>query len=273
VKESVHINSLWIGESLSPLEQLTIKSFLSQGHQFTLWTYEQVDNIPTGTDVRSADEIIPESMVFRYNNPSYLGHGQYSYAGFSDLFRYKLLYEKGGCWTDMDITCLRPLIINEPFLFRHHHKSGAIGNLMYCLEGSEIMLWCYEQSVKRIHAENRDWMLPVNILNEGIKKFVLSSYVRKISNNDSFPVVAGLLQNKTPDPEWQIIHWMNEEFRRVGIPKDRFLKDSILDKLLSFYSIPHQQFRGWETVLYKIKLSLPYYAGINIRNWKHWVSG
>jgi Glycosyltransferase sugar-binding region containing DXD motif len=48
-----------------------------------------------------AREILPESMVFLYP-------GRPSYAGFSNFFRYKLLFERGGWWVDTDAVCLRP---------------------------------------------------------------------------------------------------------------------------------------------------------------------
>ena len=36
---------------------------------------------------------------------------------FSDLFRYKLLYELGGYWVDMDMICLRPFRFREKYIF------------------------------------------------------------------------------------------------------------------------------------------------------------
>ena len=83
------VNALWIGESLSATEILTIKSFLKNGHEFILWTYSDVKTpLPEGTIVKDANDIFPQKNVFAYKYSNQFGHGKCSYAGFSDIFRY-----------------------------------------------------------------------------------------------------------------------------------------------------------------------------------------
>src|SRR4051812_10885773 len=89
------INGLWIGQ-LSPLEQLCIRSFIVQGHPYHLYTYDALDNVPAGVTLQDAGQILPKSLIFR----NQLGKGKGSVAAFSDLFRYKLLLERGGWWVD-----------------------------------------------------------------------------------------------------------------------------------------------------------------------------
>src|SRR5213080_4133629 len=104
-------NALWIGSSLSSLELLAISSFLHHGHVFRLWTYEPVSTrLPPGTIVADANKIIDRSKVFRYA----AGASKGSYAGFSDIFRAKLLYEIGGWYVDTDVTCLNPITLDAP---------------------------------------------------------------------------------------------------------------------------------------------------------------
>ncbi|MFC0321990.1 glycosyltransferase [Gallibacterium melopsittaci] len=93
------IQMLWIGEKLSPIEQLSIRSFLANGHPVHLYVYEDVIGIPEGTTVLNANEIIPSNQIFKF-----LG----SYAAFADLFRWKLLLDKGGYYSDMDVICIKP---------------------------------------------------------------------------------------------------------------------------------------------------------------------
>ena len=95
------IQSLWIGGSLSKIEQLCINSFLKNNHEFHLYTYGEVQNIPEGTTVKDANEIINSSEIFTYNGGSY--------AGFADWFRWELLYKKGGFWVDTDVICIKPI--------------------------------------------------------------------------------------------------------------------------------------------------------------------
>src|SRR4051812_38958117 len=93
------INGLWIGAALGPLQLLTIKSFIANGCEFHLWTYNSLTGVlPSGLKIRDANEIISRDSVFCYPTDSEIDvpFGKGSYAGFSDVFRYKLLHELGG---------------------------------------------------------------------------------------------------------------------------------------------------------------------------------
>lgn len=130
------VNGLWIGDKLSPLELLTLHSFIEHGHTFHLWIYEDLDSIlPKGVVVKDANEIIPYAAVFRKKNADpHIGIGKGSFgAPFSDFFRYKLLYEIGGWWVDMDVLCLQELPRNTEYYFRAHPLIPMIGNVMKCL--------------------------------------------------------------------------------------------------------------------------------------------
>lgn len=237
-KENKIIHGLWIGEHLSPVEQLTILSFINHGHNFQLWTYSDSINAPNATILKDANEIIPQADVFCYQHTNQFGHGKGSYAGFSDLFRYKLLLEHGGIWVDMDVTCLKPFDFASPYLFRAHHKNGLVGNIMKCPPNSELMHYCYEQAKTKINSENRDWMLPLAILKNGIIKFNLMHFVQDISNEDSWPKVSKLLTSKKGfNNNWHAIHWMNEEWRRLQISKEQFVEQSLIFELMQMHAI------------------------------------
>jgi hypothetical protein len=130
-EENKIVHGLWIGKHLSLVELLCLHSFLRQGHEFHLWTYDQLETpVPSGIFIEDASQIIASDEVFAYRNRNQFGHGKGSYAGFSDIFRYRLLYLKGGWWTDMDVVCLSPLDFREPYVFRTHHDFAAVGNIM-----------------------------------------------------------------------------------------------------------------------------------------------
>ncbi len=266
------VNGLWIQGNLSALELLTIQSFLDNGFSFQLWTYEpEIINYPARTIIKNANKIISFDKVFNYKNLNIHGHGKGSYAGFSDIFRYKLLYENGGIWTDMDITCLKKFNIEQDYFFRFHHKVGAVGNFMKCPKNSLIMKWCYELAIEKVDENNKDWMLPIYILNDGITKFNLINYIQKISNNDSFPEVAKLLSSSNNiSNEWKIIHWMNEEFRRLNISKEICLPNSTLQQLYSKHNIKYQTYKGFEIIKNKILLSRYAYLLRNIKSTLKW---
>ena len=99
------IQSLWIGEELSKIEILSIKSFMDNCHIYNLYTYDNVKNIPPGVIVKDGNEILDKSQIFRYKNGSI--------SAFSNLFRFVLLYKKGGYWVDTDMICVRKLPFKE----------------------------------------------------------------------------------------------------------------------------------------------------------------
>ena len=96
---------LWVGERLSALERLAIASWLANGHAVDLFTYGPLAGVPDGATVRDAGEILPPTEVFTYST----GFGKGSVAVFANLFRYKLLLERGGAWSDTDTVCLKPM--------------------------------------------------------------------------------------------------------------------------------------------------------------------
>ncbi len=134
------IRSLWIGDSLSTLERLSIQSFLSCGHTFQLFTYGPVGNVPPGALVADASLLLPKDLVFKNKSGSY--------AIFSDLFRYKMLHVLGGWWVDLDIVCLNPFknIGGDYFASERVQTGGstATNAVMHAEAGSDLMRGAFE---------------------------------------------------------------------------------------------------------------------------------
>ena len=87
--ENKVIQGLWIGSQLSVMERLSIASFISNGHEYHLYVYGDVRDIPEGGVVKDGNEILPASMIFQYERHK-------TFSAFSNFFRYKLLLERGG---------------------------------------------------------------------------------------------------------------------------------------------------------------------------------
>jgi len=100
--ESDVIRTFWHGSDLGIYEELALASFVRLGHTVELFSYHPLRTIP-GVQHVDATAILPESEVFSYQT----GPGKGSFAAFSNLFRYKLLYERGGTWVDLDVLCLK----------------------------------------------------------------------------------------------------------------------------------------------------------------------
>lgn len=255
------VHGLWIGGELSPIEILCIKSYLHQGYLFYLWTYNEVRFVPTGVIKKNASEIIPSEYVFSYSKANSFGHGNGSFAGFSDIFRYKLLYDLGGIWTDMDICLIdAKKIPNNEYFFRKHNKLDAVGNFMKCPKNSEVMKYCYERANKEVTKENSNWMLPIEILNQGIDKYALKEFILSTGHEDSWPVVSQFFYKKPKEIRNLIlIHWMNEELRRLEISKNYALKNSYLFDLLVTHNIDFRPASFLESIRYSVKISRLFY--------------
>jgi hypothetical protein len=238
-QENRIVHGLWIGSKLSLVELLCMHSFLEMGHEFHLWVYETPETpVPANVTLRNANEIIDQKEVFSYHHKNQFGHGKGSYAGFSDLFRYRLLSLHGGWWTDMDVVCLKPLDLNDPYVFRTHHDFPLVGNIMKCPAGSALMQRCFDRAIKEVDAHNTDWNLPIRILNEEISELELTAYIREFSNQDSWRYVRNLMYRNPRIPDhWYVLHLVNEEWRRNKINKNAIPRFSFIGRKLSHYKI------------------------------------
>ena len=116
------VQSLWVGDKLSRLEYYSIKSFLVLGYTFHLYVYNKVKNIPKGTIIKDANEIMPAKEIFNLKS---------TFLPFSDIWRYKMLYKKGGYWVDMDMICIKALDFKEEYVFSSERtiKEGAFSSI------------------------------------------------------------------------------------------------------------------------------------------------
>jgi hypothetical protein len=93
-----NVSMMWVGNPLTEVQRLSMRSFLHHGHDVTLYLYDD-RQVPDGVRVADANGIVPESAVF-------LSHD--TFAAFSDLFCYRLLRQTDTIWVDADTLCLRP---------------------------------------------------------------------------------------------------------------------------------------------------------------------
>ena len=134
------IQGLWIGPELSVMEQLSVSSFLLNGHEYHLYVYDEMGNVPEGARLLDASEILPRSSVFQYKR-------QASYAGFANFFRYKLLLERGGWWVDTDVVCLRPFDFAAEHVFSTETCRGeevVTSGVIKAPAGSPVMAYAWE---------------------------------------------------------------------------------------------------------------------------------
>ena len=114
------IASLWIGGQLSWLEQLCLKSFADAGHHTTLYSYEEIPNVPEGVHTADAAEIFPGDPMYRHVRTG-------SPAIHADLWRLNLLRKTDKIWVDADIYCYRPFNFSRKSVFGWE-KDGLVCN-------------------------------------------------------------------------------------------------------------------------------------------------
>lgn len=93
--------AFWHGCPLPLLQWACLKSFITRGQRVQLYVYDEIE-VPEGIELVRADTVLPRSEIFHFRNPS---SGELDLGPFSDLFRFKLLWQKGGWYVDTDVIC------------------------------------------------------------------------------------------------------------------------------------------------------------------------
>jgi mannosyltransferase OCH1-like enzyme len=231
------IQGLWIGPELSVMEQLSISSFLHNGHEYHLYTYDEVRNIPRGTVVKDASEILPASRIFQYKHFA-------TYAGFSNFFRYKLLLERGGWWTDTDTVCLKPFDFPEEHVFCTEISEGAevvTSGIIKAPAGSRAMAYAWgvcqtKDPEKLVWGETGP-----RLMAEVVRNFSLEAYKKP---HAVFCPLGYAEWHKVLEPDYEgafdettyAIHLWNEMWRSTGQDKNqRYHPGCLYERLKGSY--------------------------------------
>jgi hypothetical protein len=100
----LHFASFWAGARISGFEAACAASFVQRGHSLCVFSFDRIENLPEGVELRDAGELVEERSTHRF-----LIEGRPSLSHFSDYFRYKLFQKTPLAWVDMDMLLLRPL--------------------------------------------------------------------------------------------------------------------------------------------------------------------
>ncbi len=233
------IQSLWIGSSLSQMESLCIKSFQYHGHPFHLYVYQQPEGLPSDVILEDAETILPHESIFTYSDRN-------TVSGFANLFRYKLLLEKGGIWVDTDMVCLRPFEFSQPLVFASQNNDGATSCMIKTPAGAEIMRQCYEFAKQRDSSTICWGETGPKLLDQMIRKLGLDACV--LAHTAFCPIdYAAFAVFTTADTEHLLdtqlknswgVHLWNELWRLKNIDKNQaYPATSLYEKLKRVYSV------------------------------------
>lgn len=171
------MQSLWIGPKLSNMEKLSMKSFIDNGHEYHLYTYGKVEGIPDGVIIKDGNEIIDKSKIYRYKSGSV--------SAFSNLFRFTMLYKKGGYWVDTDMICVKPFKIDNEYIIptepdSEYSFNRITSSLLKIPKGSQVALKGIEiQNLfkKQILSGERVWGAGPQCVKMLVEMFKLQKYV------------------------------------------------------------------------------------------------
>ena len=205
------------------MERLCIRSFLANGHEFHLFVYDQLTDAPAGTVIHSANEILDRSRIFTYS-----GNG--SVAGFANMFRYKLLLDRGGWWVDLDTVCLRPFDFSGEYVFASEpgDRGGEVltNAILKSEAGSPFLeyVWgvCLEKDpAKLVWGETGPRLVADAVGRLGLKRYAKPA---KTFCPVSYREWRSLI---TPDAALEFdadtwaVHLWHEMWRRAGVDKDK----------------------------------------------------
>ena len=223
------IQGLWIGPELSTMEQLSIASFLQNGHEYHLYTYRELKNVPAGTVVKDGNEILPAASIFQYKHHS-------TYAGFANFFRYKLLLERGGWWADTDTICLKPFDFHEERVFAtelYRGKEVVTSGIIKAPIGNQAMAYAWEVC----QTKNPEFLVwgetGPKLMSEAVREFSLEKYLMPyhVFCPLAYPDWHRVLEPETEvalDASSYAIHLWNEKWRVASQDKNARYPDNCL---------------------------------------------
>jgi len=234
------IQSLWVGTELSNNELLCLNSFIYHHHEFHLYVYDEIVKIPRGIVVKDANDIIPAACLFKDSFDTY--------ASFSDWFRLKLLFQKGGWWVDMDIVCLRPFELCGEYCFSSEWNCTTNGKVLTntCIKspsGATCMGELIQLIEKRIQRkEPVNWgelgvflLRDTTAASEDVKKYMADPAVFcPVNYFDLSRLISA--DEYIQEDETLAVHLWNELWRRGYLDKNAtYHPDSLYEQLKRKY--------------------------------------
>jgi len=234
------IQGLWVGDSLSNMEKLCMRSFLENGHPYHLYTYNDVEGVPEGVKILDANQIIPRERVFLTGGVD--NKPRTSLAGFSDLFRYKLLLDRGGWWVDTDFVCLKPFDFTTPYVFTGDGDSISPGFVKVPAPNDPMIKQVYDVAEK-IYGPDMKWGGISGLIKCGVVFHQLYGYkldpqlFLSVNRHELLSHALGE-RLKTIISQAYTIHCWNEDWRANGLDKNgQFPSGSLYEKLLRRYGV------------------------------------
>jgi hypothetical protein len=223
-----NFGSLWVGDPLSKVEQTALASFIYYGHSFTLFVYDMDMKVPNGVIREDANQIIPESEIFKVQN---------SYGPFADMFRYTMIKKTGLTWTDTDSICLRSDWDFGDYLFGFEEDDRLANGILRMPQDSDLINFLIKNSVNYDKTKIVWSEIGPLLVTKGAKRFDVLKYAqppevfypvhfwqwKKIWNRNYLQEVLDKCQDAHTLQIW------NQFLNREGIDKNNLPKGSAIE--------------------------------------------
>jgi hypothetical protein len=124
------VSGLLLKDNMTNVDKLCINSFIKNGEYiFNLYSYNyaNINDKIDGCNILDANDIVKYDQYLKNKN----------------LFKYKVLYNTGGLWTDMGMVWLQNKIILRPYFFINHNDEYSYKLIKFPKE-SNIMRLCLD---------------------------------------------------------------------------------------------------------------------------------
>ena len=168
------MQSMWTGAPITTMERLCMQSYMTCGHEFHLYCYEDLGPLPAGVVVKDANEIVPMDRLIGFSHKQQMG----------DYFRIVLLLQKGGWWVDLDSVCLKYFDFPEEYVFCEAAAARFIqNNPIKAPADSQVMKYCFaaiknmDQTAKRRASFHK---IGPELLRQAVTSLGMQHYVKPL---------------------------------------------------------------------------------------------
>jgi len=241
------IATLWVGGRLRDIDHVCLASMVAHGMDLTLYTYENVSNVPKGVNIANGNEILDLALLDRLQlikKPH--RNDRQPIANFSDFFRIFLQKKGGGLWLDSDVFLFRPFEYDTQSVYFAFEDRIRIGSPVYHLPSNHPIIGEYERLLLQ------DELMP-NWL--GFRRGVLRPLIWKLTGQQFSP------------PDLGITIYGNDAFTRLA--KRHNCYELAKPKESFYYWTGKKTDQLFQPVDFQFLLNDPKHIGIHIHR-KHW---
>lgn len=120
------ICTLWVDGPLRLADQVSLTSMVKNDLDVTLYTYGNVENVPTGITIANGEDVLPLVLIERLKSTIH-PHPNSGVAAFSDFFRIECQNQGRGMWLDSDMLIFRPFTYDQNKMYFAKENYFRIG--------------------------------------------------------------------------------------------------------------------------------------------------